>query len=65
MKDKKIIYPPPGGWSPKINEGGRVSILKGFVAVQQNEGGWGYIKSKLPGESSYVLRENRIVLDFR
>jgi len=34
-------YIPPWGRSPEKNEGGGVSILPNFIAVQQNEGGGG------------------------
>jgi hypothetical protein len=40
VKDYKN-YIPPGGRSPEKNEGGGVSILPNFIALQQNEGGWG------------------------
>jgi len=40
VKDYKK-YIPPGSRSPEKNDGGGLPISPNFIAVQQNEGGWG------------------------
>jgi len=62
VKDYKN-YIPPGGRSPWKNEGGPIPIKQVLLQCSKNRGGGGdLINIELPGESTYLLRENRMSL---